>query len=148
MPPLRLRSVRADDVLLRSIAGVNLRFVEMKKIRLSVLLSLGLVALILGWLGFSGRMDSGGAMEAPAPSVAASASQAPGTATSSTPAAADPFAAQLAKQKQSQHPDANLPTVISDTKTPVPLGRDPFGDFLQQQRNAKVSPFVDASPKP
>lgn len=123
----------------------------MKKILASKLMYGCFFAAIGAWLWIAGHP---GALEANAPPMATSAAgntAAPNARASRVPEPPNPFDAQLAKQKLEFDKRKGLAstTAIEGAENRVPLGRDPFADFLQQQqRNVKASPFAEPAVKP
>jgi hypothetical protein len=122
--------------------------IKMRKVFASKLISVGFFAAVFVLLWRSGEPVPAGAEDSPSARVEADAAVAPRGTQVQIPHTSNPFEAQLAKQKLGNSKDMPAATVIAGTEDKVPLGRDPFADFLQQQRTVQVSPFAEPVAKP
>lgn len=120
----------------------------MRKVFASKLISVGFFAAVFVLLWRSGEPVPAGAEDSPSARIEAGAAVAPRGTQAQIPHTSNPFEAQLAKQKLGNSKDMPGATVIAGTEDKIPLGRDPFADFLQQQRTVQVSPFAEPVAKP
>ena len=120
----------------------------MKKIVISRSIFYGSCVGMLALLWASIDLWPPGINDAPAAPVEVRALVTPKALKTEVVHSSNPFEVQLAKQKQANSTVLPAATAISGAENPVPLGRDPFSDFLQQQRDAHTSPFTEPVAKP